>query len=106
MGVFYLLAGVMGMSFVSLFSAVPPAVVIAVAGLAVMPTLMNCLAVSMADSHYREPALFTFLFTASGTNLLGIGSAFWGLCIGLLCCWLHNYKVRTNGDNRASQAQS
>jgi benzoate membrane transport protein len=104
MGVFYLLAGVMGMSFVSLFSAVPSAVVIAVAGLAVMPTLMNCLAVSMADSHYREPALFTFLFTASGTNLLGIGSAFWGLCIGLLCCWLHNYKVRTNGDNRASQA--
>ncbi|CAH7148904.1 putative transport protein YdcO [Vibrio chagasii] len=104
MGVFYLLAGVMGMSFVSLFSAVPSAVVIPVAGLAVMPTLMNCLAVSMTDNHYREPALFTFLFTASGTNLLGIGSAFWGLCIGLLCCWLHNYKIRTNEDNRASQA--
>jgi len=52
MGGFYLLAGVMGMSFVSLFSAVPSEIVIAVAGLAVMPTLMNCLAVSMADSHY------------------------------------------------------
>ena len=103
MGGFYLLAGVMGMSFVSLFSAVPSAVVIAVAGLAVMPTLMNCLAVSMADSHYREPALLTFLFTASGTNLLGIGSAFWGLCIGLFCCWLHNYKARSRGASEASQ---
>ncbi|MEZ9999728.1 benzoate/H(+) symporter BenE family transporter [Vibrio lentus] len=106
MGVFYLLAGVMGMSFVSLFSAVPSAVVIAVAGLAVMPTLMNCLAVSMADNHYREPALFTFLFTASGTNLLGIGSAFWGLCIGLFCCWLHNYKAKSLGVDKTSQTSS
>ncbi|WP_213882473.1 benzoate/H(+) symporter BenE family transporter [Vibrio crassostreae] len=106
MGVFYLLAGVMGMSFVSLFSAVPSAVVIAVAGLAVMPTLMNCLAVSMADNHYREPALLTFLFTASGTNLLGIGSAFWGLCIGLFCCWLHNYKAKSRGANNTSQTSS
>ncbi|MEZ8035760.1 benzoate/H(+) symporter BenE family transporter [Vibrio crassostreae] len=103
MGVFYLLAGVMGMSFVSLFSAVPSEIVIAVAGLAVMPTLMNCLAVSMADSHHREPALLTFLFTASGTNLLGIGSAFWGLCIGLFCCWLHNYKAKSRGASEASQ---
>ncbi|MEZ9447719.1 benzoate/H(+) symporter BenE family transporter [Vibrio splendidus] len=106
MGGFYLLAGVMGMSFVSLFSAVPSEIVIAVAGLAVMPTLMNCLAVSMADSHYREPALLTFLFTASGTNLLGIGSAFWGLCIGLFCCCLHNYKAKSRGANKASQTSS
>ncbi|PMM12329.1 hypothetical protein BCT62_25705 [Vibrio splendidus] len=94
------------MSFVSLFSAVPSEIVIAVAGLAVMPTLMNCLAVSMADSHYREAALLTFLFTASGTNLLGIGSAFWGLCIGLFCCWLHNYKAKSRGSNKASQTSS
>ncbi|CDT55933.1 benzoate/H(+) symporter BenE family transporter [Vibrio coralliirubri] len=106
MGGFYLLAGVMGMSFVSLFSAVPSEIVIAVAGLAVMPTLMNCLAVSMADNHYREPALLTFLFTASGTNLLGIGSAFWGLCIGLFCCWLHNYKAKSRGANKTSKTSS
>lgn len=106
MGGFYLLAGVMGMSFLSLFSAVPSEIVIAVAGLAVMPTLMNCLAVSMADNHYREPALLTFLFTASGTNLLGIGSAFWGLCIGLFCCWLHNYKAKSLGASKASQTSS
>ncbi|MDK9736373.1 benzoate/H(+) symporter BenE family transporter [Vibrio sp. D404a] len=106
MGVFYLLAAVLGMSFVSLFSAVPTAVVIAVAGLAVMPTLLSCLTVSMADDKYREPALFAFLFTASGIDLLGIGSAFWGLCIGLLCCWLHDYKARSSQARSASPTQS
>ncbi|WP_028022056.1 benzoate/H(+) symporter BenE family transporter [Enterovibrio calviensis] len=107
MGVFYLLAGIMGMSFVSLFSAVPAAIVIAIAGLAVMPTLMNSLAVSMADTQHREPALLTFLFTASGTNLFGIGSAFWGLCIGLLCYWLLGYtnKASAGRKNGASSIQ-
>ncbi|MGR5558981.1 benzoate/H(+) symporter BenE family transporter [Vibrio fortis] len=106
MGVFYLLAAVLGMSMVSLFSAVPTAIVIAIAGLAVMPTLLNCLSVSMADESYREPALFTFLFTASGINLMGIGSAFWGLCIGLLCCWLHDYKMRSCQTNSTSSTQT
>ncbi|NVD07990.1 benzoate/H(+) symporter BenE family transporter [Vibrio sp. JPW-9-11-11] len=87
MGAFYLLAGVLGMSFVSLFSAVPSAIVIAIAGLAVIPTLMNCLTVSLADERCREPALLTFLFTASGVQLMGIGSAFWGICIGLVGYW-------------------
>ncbi len=103
MGVFYLLAAILGMSLVSLFSAVPTAIVIAIAGLAVMPTLLNCLTVSMADIRYREPALFTFLFTASGINLMGIGSAFWGICIGLLFCWVQDYKSKSfNVDSTSS----
>jgi benzoate membrane transport protein len=103
MGVFYLLAAILGMSLVSLFSAVPTAIVIAIAGLAVMPTLLNCLTVSMADNRYREPALFTFLFTASGISLMGIGSAFWGICIGLLFCWVQDYKSKSfNVDNTSS----
>lgn len=87
MGAFYVLAGLMGMSFVSLFSAVPTEVVVAIAGLAIMPTLVNCLSVSMADERSREPAMLTFLFTASGIQLMGIGSAFWGICVGLVCHW-------------------
>ncbi|MGR5178183.1 benzoate/H(+) symporter BenE family transporter [Vibrio parahaemolyticus] len=105
MGVFYLLAGILGMSFVSLFSAVPEPIVIAVAGLAVMPTLKNCLSVSMTDSRCREAALFTFLFTASGINLLGVGSAFWGLCVGLLCYWLNNNKTIAGRAHGASSTQ-
>ncbi|WP_336324845.1 benzoate/H(+) symporter BenE family transporter, partial [Stenotrophomonas muris] len=33
----------------------------------------------------REAALVTFLVTASGVSLAGIGSAFWGLLAGALC---------------------
>lgn len=105
MGVFYLLAGIMGMSFVSLFSSVPAPIVIAIAGLAVMPTLMNCLVVSMEDNQCREPALFTFLVTASGVNLLGIGSAFWGLCIGFLCYRVYLFKVSADRAKSTSSAQ-
>ena len=32
----------------------------------------------------REAALLTFLVTASGLSLWGIGSAFWGLVVGVL----------------------
>lgn len=105
MGAFYLLAGVLGTAFVSLFSAFPQAIVIAVAGLAIMPTLMNCLSVSMADSQCREPALLTFLFTASGVNLLGVSSAFWGVCLGLICYWLYNYQAAMAQEKRTSSIQ-
>lgn len=94
MGAFYVLAGVMGMSFVSLFSAVPAQVVVAIAGLAIMPTLVNCLSVSMADERSREPAMLTFLFTASGIQFMGIGSAFWGICVGLVCHWYASERRR------------
>ena len=36
----------------------------------------------MSDPQEREPALFTFMITASGLTLFGIGSAFWGLLAG------------------------
>ncbi|MGC9458259.1 benzoate/H(+) symporter BenE family transporter, partial [Vibrio genomosp. F10] len=94
MGVFYLLAGVLGMAFVSLFSAVPAAVVMTIAGLAVMPALMNSLTTAMADSDTREAALLTFLFTASGIEFFGIGSAFWGVSLGLFCFWLNQWQTR------------
>jgi benzoate membrane transport protein len=36
------------------------------------------------DEHQREAALLTFLVTASGLSLWGVGSAFWGLVVGVL----------------------
>jgi benzoate membrane transport protein len=37
----------------------------------------------MGNETQREPALITFLITASGISPLGIGSAFWGLVGGI-----------------------
>lgn len=81
-GVFYLLMGLFGATVVGLFAALPTELVMAIAGLALLGTIGQSLTVAMQDSAEREAALLTFMITASGMTLGGIGSAFWGLVIG------------------------
>jgi len=83
-GGFYLLMGLFGATVGALFLAFPKELVLAIAGLALFGTIGNGLAGALGDEKQREPALITFLVTASGTSLLGIGSAFWGLLAGVL----------------------
>ncbi len=87
-GGFYLLTGLFGSTIAALFSAFPTALVMAIAGLALLSTIGNSLSAALADPGDREAALLTFLVTASGLNLLGISSAFWGLCIGLIAYYV------------------
>ena len=58
-------------------------VVAALAGLALLSTIGAGLAAAVRDEARREPALITFLITASGLQLFGIGAAFWGIVAGL-----------------------
>ncbi|HXF17640.1 MAG TPA: benzoate/H(+) symporter BenE family transporter [Burkholderiales bacterium] len=81
-GFFYLLIGLFGASVGALFAAFPHELVAAIAGLALIGTIGNGLSAAMAAEQEREAALITFLVTASGVTLLGIGSAFWGLLAG------------------------
>ena len=81
-GMFYILMGLAGASVVSLFAALPKALVMVIAGLALFGTIANALANSLQDISTREPALITFLVTASSFSLWGIGAAFWGLVAG------------------------
>jgi benzoate membrane transport protein len=83
-GLFYLLVGLFGATLVSVFTGLPGQLVAAVAGVALLGALMGGLHGAMADTDHRESALITFLVTASGITLFGIGSAFWGLAFGLL----------------------
>jgi benzoate membrane transport protein len=83
-GVFYVLIGLFGAAVGALFAAFPRELVFAVAGLALIGTIGNGLAAALASEGEREPALITFLVTASGVALFGIGSAFWGLIAGVL----------------------
>ncbi len=82
-GGFYLVVGVFGATVAALFAAFPAVLVAAVAGLALIPTIAASLAGALADERVREPAVITFLVTASGVTLGGIGSAFWGALAGL-----------------------
>ena len=83
-GVFYVITGLLGATVASLFSALPRELVAAIAGIALFGTIGNSLAGALHDDTERDAALITFLVTASGLTLLGIGSAFWGLLFGLV----------------------
>lgn len=83
-GGFYLIAGLFGATVAALLAAFPREGVLAVAGLALINTIGSGLAAATRDEAAREPAVVTFLITASGLSLFGIGSAFWGLVGGLV----------------------
>jgi benzoate membrane transport protein len=89
-GVFYLIAGTFGATIAALFAAFPKELVVSVAALALFGSIMSGLTNAMADVRQREPALVTFMVTASGLTLLSIGSAFWGLVAGVLTHFVLN----------------
>lgn len=60
----------------------PPVLIEAVAGLALLGALATALTSALAEPAAREAAVVTFVVTASGVTLLGVGGAFWGLVAG------------------------
>lgn len=83
-GTFYIVVGLFGATVAAVFAAFPKELVAALAGIALLGTIGNSLAVAMREEVEREPALVTFLVTASGLSMAGIGSAFWGLVAGVV----------------------
>ncbi|WP_062354603.1 benzoate/H(+) symporter BenE family transporter [Pseudoxanthomonas mexicana] len=83
-GVFYLIVGLFGATVAALFAAFPKELILAIAGIALLGTIGNSLAAALREEAEREPALVTFLVTASGLSLGGIGSAFCGLVAGVV----------------------
>ncbi|MEO1069732.1 MAG: benzoate/H(+) symporter BenE family transporter [Cyanobacteria bacterium J06638_6] len=92
-GFFYLLIGLFGATVAAVFAAFPQELVLAIAGLALLGTIGNGLFTALKEERDREPALITFLVTASGVTLLGIGSAFWGLIAGTLALAIYQFKL-------------
>ncbi|MET3928599.1 benzoate membrane transport protein [Lysobacter sp. OAE881] len=83
-GVFYIVVGLSGATVVALFAAFPKELIVAIAGIALLGTLGSSLAAALREESEREAALVTFLVTASGLSLWGIGSAFWGIVAGVI----------------------
>lgn len=81
-GMFYLLAGIFGGSISALMAALPLSWIQTLAGLALLGTIGGSLYQALQHETERDAAVVTFLVTASGVTLLGIGSAFWGLIAG------------------------
>ena len=81
-GGLYILLGIFGATVTGLLSAFPKALVVAIAGLALLGTIGNGLHDALKDDANREAALITFLVTLSGVTMAGIGSALWGVVAG------------------------
>lgn len=79
----YLVLAAFAAAFVGLFAAMPAALIVTVGGLALIAPLQGALTSAMEDKQDRLSPLVTFLVTASGMTVFGVGSALWGLVAGL-----------------------
>jgi benzoate membrane transport protein len=93
-GVFYIAMGLLGGAVAGLLAAFPTALIMGVAGLALLGTIANGLATALAEPRTREAAAVTFLVTLSGVTLLGVGSAFWGLIAGGVTLFVEHYRTQ------------
>lgn len=93
-GIGYLILAAIGVSVVAGFAALPAGVIVTVAGLALIGPLMNALSAALGPEQTRFAAVLTVTATASGLSVFGIGSAFWGLVLGLLALGLEGLSKR------------
>ncbi|MDO5653006.1 MAG: benzoate/H(+) symporter BenE family transporter [Brachymonas sp.] len=89
-GVCMLVIGVMGVAVAGVLQAFPAELVQAIAGLALLSTIGSGLVGALEAPRHREVGVITFLVTLSGVELLGIGSAFWGVVAGVLALLAQN----------------
>jgi benzoate membrane transport protein len=70
-------------------TASPPILIEAVAGLALLGAFGASSLAFLSAAKERDAALVTFVTTASGFSVFGIGAAFWGLVAGGAVLALH-----------------
>jgi benzoate membrane transport protein len=83
-GLFYFIGGVFAITIVTMIMGLPKELIAVLAGLALISAISNSLVNTVADEEHREASVITFLAVASGMSFAGIGSAFWGVLIGML----------------------
>ena len=80
----YILLGLAASLAAAFIAASPPILIQAVAGLALLSSLASALSGALAHEESRLPAILTFVATASGITIFGIGAPFWGLVGGII----------------------
>lgn len=81
-GLFYLVGGCLAGTIIGVFTVLPAPFVAVLAGLALIGAITANVQGAASDPEHREAAMVTFLVTASGMSLWGLGAAFWGVVIG------------------------
>jgi benzoate membrane transport protein len=93
-GAIYIVIGLLGGAFIGVLMSFPKELIAAIAGLALLGTIGNGLALAVHDESHREAAIITFLVTLSGVVIAGVGSAFWGVVAGAVALFVQQYGKR------------
>lgn len=80
----WLVLGLVSPFLLSVLTALPPELMMALVALALIGPMMGALSGAFKDENRRFAATMTLVVTASGVSFAGIGAAFWGLMVGLL----------------------
>ena len=95
-GFFYILMGLFAATLTSILMSFPGVFMTALAGIALLGTIGHNVAIAFQDVSEREAALMTFLFSASGIQFFGIGSAFWGLLFGFAVSIILKFRTQSS----------
>lgn len=87
-GVIYILFGIFATTFLNLFITFPKAVIVALAGLALLTAISSSFQLAFSQSAQSLSPLVVFLIAASGISVWGIGAAFWSILCGLVIYYL------------------
>ncbi|KUM01842.1 benzoate/H(+) symporter BenE family transporter [Chromobacterium subtsugae] len=100
-GLIYIVMGALGGALAALALALPKALLVTAAGLALFGTLASSLGAALADAEHRESALLTFVVAASGVSFAGLGAPLWAMLAGGLLC-----RLLTPGKSPAQKAET
>jgi benzoate membrane transport protein len=95
-GLVYWLFAIGAGFFAAFVLAVPSELLLAVVGLALLPSFISAIGTSLEDPKTRLPASITFIVGAAGISVIGIGGAFWALVAGMLVLAWQNLPLRIN----------
>lgn len=82
-GLLFVAFGLAGATVISLIGALPSALIAGVAGLTLLPVILQALRLSVGGGNHALAAGVALLVGASGLSILGINSTFWALVVGV-----------------------
>lgn len=99
-GVGYIVLGLFSAYVVALFASLPSAAISTLTGLALLSTLVGSLVSAVEKPDEREPAVVTFLITASGVSYFSISPALLGLALGMAYLFVLRFRFRRKSGER------
>jgi benzoate membrane transport protein len=90
----WLLLGLFSPLIIPVLAALPPALIAALVGLALLGPLMGAATGAFAIADQRFAGLVTLVTTASSVSFFGVGAAFWGLLAGLVIYGLEQFSKK------------